>query len=72
MQTRPVPSFLSKTNSVVKGGYLDFSHLTKLKNIHITEICMKKKKTFFDGVLLKGYVDFAPEIKKKKHCGNVK
>ena len=24
-----------------KGGYLDFSHLTKLKNICITEIYMK-------------------------------
>ena len=26
----------------VKGGYLDFSHLTELKNIYITEIYMKK------------------------------
>ena len=26
----------------VKGGYLDFAHLTKLKNIYITEINMKK------------------------------
>ena len=26
----------------VKGGYLDFSHLTELKNIHITEIYMRK------------------------------
>ena len=25
-----------------KGGYLDFSHLTELKNIYITEIYMKK------------------------------
>ena len=25
------------------GGYLDFSHLTELKNIYITEIYMKKK-----------------------------
>ena len=27
----------------LKGGYLDFSHLTKLKNICITEIYMKKQ-----------------------------
>ena len=26
-----------------KGGYLDFSYLTKLKNIDITEIYMKKQ-----------------------------
>ena len=26
-----------------KGGYLDFSHLTELKNIYITEIYMKKQ-----------------------------
>ena len=25
-----------------KGGYLDFSHLTELKNVHINEIYMKK------------------------------
>ena len=53
----------------VKGGYLDFVHLTELRNIYITEIYMKKqykssitrnhkikKKIFFDGVPLKGYV----------------
>ena len=28
---------------IFKGGYLDFSHLTELKNIYITEICMKKQ-----------------------------
>ena len=30
---------------MVKGGYLDFSHITELKNIYtcITEIYMKKK-----------------------------
>ena len=27
----------------VKGGYLDFSHLTELKNIYTTEIYMKKQ-----------------------------
>ena len=27
----------------IKGGYLDFSHLIELKNIHITEIYMKKQ-----------------------------
>ena len=26
---------------VVKGGYLDFSHLTELKNIYITEIYLR-------------------------------
>ena len=28
----------------IKGGYLDFSHLTELKNIYISEIYTKKKK----------------------------
>ena len=32
--------------SMFKGGYLDFSHLTELKNIYITEIYMKKKKQY--------------------------
>ena len=54
---------------ILKGGYLDFSHLTKLKNIYITEIYMKiqykssrimnhriTNETFFDGVPLKGYI----------------
>ena len=27
----------------MKGGYSDFSHLTKLKNIYITEIYLKKQ-----------------------------
>ena len=27
----------------IKGGHLDFSHLTELKNIYITEIYMKKQ-----------------------------
>ena len=53
----------------IKGGYLDFSHLTELKNIYITEIYMKKqckssriknhkitRENFFDGVPLKGYI----------------
>ena len=48
----------------VKGGYLDFSHLTELRNIYITEIYIRKQykssiiqnhkitnKNFFDGVL---------------------
>ena len=57
--------------SRLKGGYLNFSHLTELKNISITEIYMReqykssitknhkiKKKIyiFFDGVPLNGYV----------------
>ena len=48
-----------------KGDHSDFSHLTELKNIHITEIHIKKQykssriknhkitKGFFDGVPLK-------------------
>ena len=53
----------------VKGVYLDFSRLTELKNLYITEIYMKKqyissiinnhkttKKEFFYGVSSKGYV----------------
>ena len=32
-----------KTPSLIKGGYLDFSHLTVLKSIHIIEIYEKKK-----------------------------
>ena len=53
-----------------KGGYLDFSHLTELEKIYITEIYMEKKKYissitknhiikkiyYFHGVPLKGYV----------------
>ena len=54
----------------VKGGYLDFSHLTELKNIYSTKIYMKKQYKssmiknhkftyifffFFDSVSLKGY-----------------
>ena len=27
---------------VLKGGYLDFSHLTELNNVYITKIYMKK------------------------------
>ena len=27
----------------IKGGYLDFSHLTKLKNLYITEFHTKKQ-----------------------------
>ena len=54
---------------ILKGDYLDFSHLTELKYIYITEINMKKQynssiiknhritnKKNFDGVPLKGYV----------------
>ena len=54
----------------LKGGYLDFSHLTELKNIYITEVHMKKQykssitiriielkiKSSYDGVPLKGYI----------------
>ena len=35
---------LSSANRLtLKGGYLDFSHLTELKNIYITEIYLKKQ-----------------------------
>ena len=27
----------------IKGGYLDFSHLTELENIYISEIYMRKQ-----------------------------
>ena len=27
----------------LNGGYLDFSHLTEFKNVHITEIYMEKQ-----------------------------
>ena len=54
-------------NLYFNGGYLDLSHLTKLKYIYITEIYMKKQykssitmnhkiKKEIDGVPLKGYV----------------
>ena len=33
---------LIKFDSLLKSGYLDFSHLIELKNIHITEIYNKK------------------------------
>ena len=53
-----------------KGDYLDFSHLTKLNNIYISMNFIQKKKYissitrnhtfkkkhFFDGIPLKGYV----------------
>ena len=56
--------------SFVKGRHLDFSHLTEVKNIYITEIYKKKqykssitknhkirkKKVFFYGVPLEDYV----------------
>ena len=53
-----------------KGGYLDLSHRTELKNIYITEIYRKKKykssriknrkisRIVFYGLPLKGYVIF--------------
>ena len=31
------------SESYLKGGYLDLSHLTELRNIYITEIYMKKQ-----------------------------
>ena len=37
----PIP----KRISVLKGGCLDFSHLSELKNLYFTEIHMKKNNT---------------------------
>ena len=69
MMKSPKSKMLSLHNAEFKDGYLDFSHLTKLKYIYITEIYMTKrykssttknhkitKKNFFDGVPLQGYV----------------
>ena len=42
----------------VKGGYLDFSHLTELKNIYITEFYMKKQ---YKSLIINNH-----KIKKKK------
>ena len=57
------------SNLTIKGGYLDFLHLTEFKKIYINEIYMKKQykssitknnkikeKFFFDGVPFTGYV----------------
>ena len=55
---------------MVKGGYLDFSHLTKFKNIYFTELYMgkqykspitknhkiKKNICILYGVPFKGYI----------------
>ena len=38
------PVFYQYWVRALKGGYLEFSHLTELRNIYITEIYMKKKK----------------------------
>ena len=35
---------LNRGKDSIKGGYLDFSHLTELKNIYITEIYMRNNK----------------------------
>ena len=64
-----IQSCLTNQKFKVKGGYLDFSNLTELKNIFITEIYMKRqcqssiiknhktiKIRIFDGVPLKSYV----------------
>ena len=64
-------AYEKETHNVVKGGYLDLSHLPELKkNIYITEIYLKKEykssiiknkkitNKFFDGVSLKGYVAY--------------
>ena len=61
--------FLVSEQTAFKGGHLDFSHLTELKNIYVTEIYMKNKykssttknhrikiNILFDCVPLKGYI----------------
>ena len=63
------PFFIKHDSCQLRGGYLDFSHPTELKNISIAEIYMKKqykssiikshkiiKIKVFHGVPLKGYV----------------
>ena len=45
-------------NDSFKGGYLDFSHLTELKKIYITEIYMIKQ---YQSSIIKN-----PKIEKKK------
>ena len=42
-----VVSFSEYPKKRLKGGYLDFSHLTELKNIYIIGIYLKKKKKIF-------------------------
>ena len=37
------PQYFYKDSFFFKGGYLDFSHLTELENIYITEIYMRKQ-----------------------------
>ena len=59
-------SIPKQKNFPIKDGYLDFSHLTELKDKYITEIYMKKqykssririiKLQKKDGIPLKGYV----------------
>ena len=43
------PEMANQLKNIVpdlKGGYLDFLHLTELRNIHITEIYVKKTVRF--------------------------
>ena len=47
----------------LEGGYLDFSHLTELKNIYITEIHMKKQ--------YKSSITKIHEIEQKQICYRV-
>ena len=50
---------VSRNTPHLKGGYLDFSHLTELENIYITEIYMRKQHK-------------SSKIKKKKKKKNTK
>ena len=43
MQKKADVFFLYVNTQQFKGGYLDFSHLTELENIFITEIYMRKQ-----------------------------
>ena len=55
-----------KCRLTLKGGYLDFPHLTEIKNIHITEMYIKKKKKKkkqYKSSITKKYT-----IRKEKSC----
>ena len=48
----------------IKGGCLDFSHLTELENVYITKIYLKKKKNQYRSSIIKNHT-----ITKKKKNG---
>ena len=65
--TLQLPHVLQSINAqqgYLKGGHLDFSHLTVLKNIYITEIYMKKRN--------KSSINKKHKMTKKKNFYGVK